>query len=149
MVGKPQPNSPFLRDLVGYLIGGLAGAFASRWIIVSIYPLPAVPTISLHHTGEALVFISSLAFFCGGFIGRRAFTPLSYVDILRPTLKSAAVGIVFCLMTGLSTKESVTSLLFFGAGLVASGLIALLFSRVFPPAQKREAMEHGGIDSRR
>ncbi|MFT4692519.1 MAG: hypothetical protein ACJASX_004341 [Limisphaerales bacterium] len=148
MVGKPQPNSPFLRDLVGYLIGGLAGAFASGWIIVSIYPLPAVPN-PRDHTGEALVFISSLAFFCGGFIGRRAFTPLSYVDILRPTLKSAAVGIVFCLMTGLSTKESVTSLLFFGAGLVASGLIALLFSRVFPPAQKREAMEHGGIASRR
>ena len=146
MLGKRQPNSSFLRDLVGYAIGGLAGAIASGWIVISIYPLPAIPD-PRDHTGEALVFISSLAFLCGGFIGRRAFTPSSFADILRPTLKSGAVGIVLCWMIGLSAKESVTSLLLFGSGLVASGLFAFLFSRIFPSSRKPAAIERDGRNS--
>jgi len=54
-------ESSLLRDVIGFLVGGLLAAIASGVVLVLFYPLPAVPDLH-NHTGETLAMLVVLMF---------------------------------------------------------------------------------------
>src|SRR5438477_13074239 len=72
-------DSSLLRDVVGFVVGGLAAAVAAALIFLAFFPLPEPkPT---DHTREALGVLVLVVFFSGGFIGRRPFRAVFWSDL--------------------------------------------------------------------
>lgn len=100
-------------------------------LFITFLPLPP-EQLPANHTGGALAVLVLVAFFCGGFIGRRAFSADSWSD-LRPSFIASYVVIGFlCLISNLDFAEAASMIGFASAGIVASALALLLLGRRFP-----------------
>jgi len=124
-------QTSLLRDLVGFIIGDLLAAVASALVFLAFFPLPKPkPT---DHTREALAVLVLVVFFCGGFIGRRAFSADFWSDLLPSVIISYAVIGFLCLLSGLDFSESARMVGFASAGIATTGVVLLLLGRRFPP----------------
>jgi len=124
-------HSSLLRDVVGFLVGGLLAAVASGVVLVLIYPLPAVPD-PRNHTGEALLMLVLVMFFCGGFIGRRGFSADFISDLWPSVITAFGAALFLCILAGLSFDEIAKMLGFATIGIVTSAAVSLLLQRWFP-----------------
>ena len=124
-------HSSLLRDVVGFVLGGLAAAVAAALTFLAFFPLPEPkPT---DHTREALAVLVLVVFFCSGFIGRRAFTLDFRSDLLPSILTSYLVIGVFCLISNLDLSEAAPMIGFASVGIITSVVFLLLLGRRFPP----------------
>jgi hypothetical protein len=131
-------QSSLLRDMVGFLVGGVVAALASSIILLVFFPLPPEPT-GTDHTGEALVILAGVVFFCGGFIGRRAFSLDFWSDMLPSVFTSYFVMVFLCLTASLDLRESLIMIGFASVGIAASITTTLLLLYWFPQkVQKHE-----------
>jgi len=125
-------HSSLLRDVLGFLVGGVLAAVASGVVLVLFYPLPAVPDPH-NHTGEALAMLVLVMFFCGGFIGRRGFSADFISDLWPSVITAFGVTLFLCVLAGLSFDELAKMLGFATVGIVTSAAMSLLLQRWFPP----------------
>ena len=124
-------HSSLLRDVVGFVAGGLAGAVAAALIFLAFFPLPEPkPT---DHTREALAVLVLVVFFCAGFVGRRAFSADFWSDLLPSVITSYVVIGFLCLISSLDFSEAAPMIGFASAGIVTSAVLLLLLGRRFPP----------------
>ena len=124
-------HSSLLRDVVGFVVGGLAAAVAAALIFLAFFPLPEPkPT---DHTREALGVLVLVVFFSGGFIGRRAFSADFWSDLLPSVITSYVVIGFLCLISSLDFREAATMIGFASAGIVTSAVLLLLLGRRIPP----------------
>jgi multisubunit Na+/H+ antiporter MnhB subunit len=125
-------NRPsLLRDVVGFFGGGLVAAIAAGLVFLAFFPLP--PPKPTDHTREALAVLVLVVFFCGGFIGRRAFSADFWSDLLPSIITSYVVIGFLCLISGLDFSESAPMIGFASVGIVTSAVVLLLLGRRFPP----------------
>ena len=123
-------HSSLARDVVGFLLGGIAGALAAALTFLAFFPLPEPkPT---DHTREALAVLVLVVFFCGGFVGRRAFSADFWSDFLPAVLISFAVVGFLCFLSGLSFSEAGPMIGFASVGIITSAVVLRLLSRRFP-----------------
>ena len=123
-------QTSLLRDLVGFIAGGLVAAVASALVFLTFFPLPEPkPT---DHTRQALAVLVLVVFFCGGFIGRRAFSADFWSDLLPSVITSYAIIGFLCLISSLDFRESATMIGFASVGIVTSAVVLLLLGRRFP-----------------
>jgi len=127
-------NSPssLVRDVVGFLVGGLVASVASGLTLLGFFPLPVEPD-PRNHTGEALVILALVMFFCGGFIGRRAFSADFWSDLLPSVIGSYVASVLLCVIASLDFRETATMAGFVSVGIVTSAVVLLLLGRRFPP----------------
>ena len=125
-------QSSLLRDAVGFLAGGLVASVASSFALLAFFPLPAEPN-PRNHTGEALVILALAMFFCGGFIGRRAFSADFWSDLFPSVIGSYVASVFLCLIASLDFRETATMIGFASVGIVISAVVLLLLGRRFPP----------------
>ncbi len=125
-------QSSWLRDLVGFLVGGVSAAATSGVIVVSFYPLPATPDPH-NHTGEALTVLVLILFSCGGFIGRRGFSADFISDILPSVITAFGIVLFLCVLPGWSFDEIAKMMGFASVGILVSAVVPLLLQRRFPP----------------
>lgn len=125
-----QPS--FLRDLIGFLVGGVTAAVATGLVFSAFHPMPAER--STHdHTPEVLAALVIAMFFAGGFIGRRGISADFYSDLLRSVLGSYLIlGFLF-VIASLDFVEIAALLGFVTVGVLASAVVSLLLLRWFPP----------------
>jgi len=143
-------NRPsFLRDLVGFLVGGIVAAVAAVWaaVLVSL-ALPAQGRRH-DHTPEALMPLAVM-FFVGGLIGRRGISADYYSDVLRPVIGTYLVFGVLCLIGcfASSVDNIPIDLIALAAvlgvvtsGVIASVVVSLLLLRLFPPKTDRDEID--------
>jgi multisubunit Na+/H+ antiporter MnhB subunit len=123
--------------VIGFFGGGVIAAVAAALVFLAFFPLPEPkPT---DHTREALAVVVLVAFFCGGFIGRRAFSADFWSDLLPSVIGSYVVVGFLCLISSLDFSESAPMVGFVSAGIVSSAIVLLLLGRRFPP--KTESYE--------
>jgi drug/metabolite transporter (DMT)-like permease len=120
-----------LRDVIGFFGGGIVAAVAAALVFQVFFPLPAEPKPT-DHTGEALAILVLVVFFCGGFIGRRAFSADFWSDLLPSTITSYIVMVFLCLTASLDFRETATMLAFASAGIAVSTGLLILLGRRFP-----------------
>ena len=125
-------HSSLLRDVIGFLVGGLLAAVASGVVLVLFYPVTAMPDPH-NHTGEALALLVFVMFFCGGFIGRRGFSADFVSDLWPSILTSFAIVLFLCILPGLDFYEITKMVGFASVGIIASAAASLLLQRWFPP----------------
>ncbi len=125
-------HSSLLRDAIGFLVGGLVASVASGLTFVGFFPLPAEPD-PRRHTGEALVILALVMFFCGGFIGRRAFSADFWSDLLPSVAGSYVASVLLCVIASLDFRETAAMVGFVSVGIAASAVVLLLLGRRFPP----------------
>lgn len=126
-----KTNEAVLRDVIGFVGGGAAAAVVAAVILRQLLPLPVEPRRG-DHTGEALAILVASVFFCGGFIGRRAFSADSWSELLPSVITSYAVLLLLCVTASLDFRETGTMLVFASAGMVTSGVLMALPGRRFP-----------------
>jgi hypothetical protein len=121
-------HSSLLRDVVGFVAGGLAAAVAAALVFLAFFPLPEPkPT---DHAREALAV---LVLVVGGFIGRRAFSADFWSDLWPSVITSYVVIGFLCLISSLDFSEAAPMIGFASAGIVTSAVLLLLLGRRFPP----------------
>ena len=125
-------QSSLLRDIVGFIVGGVTAAVASALILLAFFPLPPDPKPT-DHTGEALAVLVLVTFFCGGFIGRRGFSADFWSDLFPSVIGSYVVIGFLCLISSLDFREATTMIGFASVGIVTSVVVSLLLLRWFPP----------------
>ena len=124
-------NQPSLqRDAVGFLIGGLTGAIASGLAFLIFFPLP--PLTPTDHTRQALAVLTITMFFCGGFIGRRAFSADFWSDLLPSVTTSYVIIVFFCFTSGLDFGEAAPLIGLASIGIVTSVIALLVLGSRFP-----------------
>jgi hypothetical protein len=117
--------------VIGFFGGGVVAAVAGALVFLAFFPLPEPkPT---DHTREALAVAILVAFFCGGFIGRRAFSADFWSDLLPSVIGSYVVIGFLCLISSLDFSESAPMVGFVSVGIVSSAVALLLLGRRFPP----------------
>ena len=121
-----------LRDVVGFIIGALIAAVAAAFVFIAVFPLPREPKPT-DHAGEALAVLVLVVFFCGGFIGRRAFSADFWSDLFPSVIGSYIVIGFLCLLSGLDFKEAATMIGFASVGIISSAAGLLFLARWFPP----------------
>ena len=107
-------------------------AIASALVLLAFFPLPPEPN-PRNHTGEALVILCIVMFFCGGFIGRRGFSADAWIDLLPSVGGSFVASVFLCVIASLDLRETATMMGFASVGIVASAVAVLLLGRRFPP----------------
>ena len=125
-------QSSLLRDVIGFVVGGLVASVASARVLLAFFPLPPEPD-PRNHTGEALVILCIVMFFCGGFIGRRGLSADFWSDLLPSVGGSFVASVILCLSASLDLRETATMMGFASVGIVASAVAVLLLGRRFPP----------------
>ena len=125
-------NHPLLRDVIGFFGGGIAAAVAAALIFQVFFPLPPDPKPT-DHPGEALAVLVLAVFFCGGFIGRRAFSADFWSDLLPSVITSYVVIGFLCLISNLDLSEAAPMIGFASVGIITSVVFLLLLGRRFPP----------------
>ena len=121
-----------LRDIIGFIVGGLVAPAASALVFLAFFPLPPEPD-PRNHTGEALVILCIAMFFFGGFIGRRGFSADFWSDLLPSVGGSFVASVILCLIAGLDLRESATMLIFASVGIVVGAVVVFLLGHRFPP----------------
>ena len=129
VVNTNQPS--LLRDVIGFVSGGLIAAIASALVLLAFFPLPPEPD-PRNHTGEALVLLCIAMFFCGGFIGRRGISAEYWSDLFPSVGGSFVASVVLCLVASLDLRETATMMGFAAVGIVSSAVALLLLGRRFP-----------------
>ena len=124
-------QSSLLRDVIGFLAGGFVASVASCLVLLAFFPLPAEPN-PWNHTGEALVVLAVVMFFCGGIIGRKAFSADFWSDVFPSVIGSYVASVILCLIASLDFRETATMIGFATVGIVISAFILLLLGRRFP-----------------
>ena len=130
-------NRPLLRDIVGFLAGGLLAALLSCVVFLVFFQLP--PPKPTDHTREALAMLVLVTFFCGGFIGRRAFSADFVSQLLLSVGGSYAVMVLLCILASLDFMEIARMIGLASAGILPSAVALFLFGHRFPP--KTESYE--------
>ena len=125
-------QSSLLRDVVGFVVGGLTAAVAAALIFLAFFPLPSEPKRT-DHTGEALAMLVLVMLFCGGFIGRRGFSADFISDLVPPVIGSYVAVIGLCVIAGLSLGELAPMVGFASVGIITSAVVSLALLRWFPP----------------
>jgi len=124
-------NRPLIRDIVGFLAGGLVAALLACVVFLIFFPLsPPKPT---DHTREALAMLVLVNFFCGGFIGRRAFSADFLSQLMLSIGASYAVMVLLCILASLDFMEMVRMISLASAGILPSAAALFLFGHRFPP----------------
>jgi hypothetical protein len=122
-----------LRDLVGFGLGGIVAAIIAGVSLVMVYPIsPDVPGRP-NYGPLALTMTSIIAFFCGGFIGRRAFSANFWREMLPPVIASYAVMGFLWFISNADFGEAAPMVGFVSIGVVVSGAALRLLARRFPP----------------
>jgi hypothetical protein len=130
-------NRPLLRDNTGFLAGGLLAAVLSCVVFLVFFPLP--PPKPTDHTREALAMLVLVNFFCGGFIGRRAFSADFVSQLLLSVGGSYAVMVLLCVLASLDFSEMARMIGLASAGILPSAAVLFLLGQRFPP--KTESYE--------
>jgi hypothetical protein len=131
-----ENNRPsLLRDVVGFIVGGLVAAVASAFVFLCFFPLPPNPKAT-DHTREALAVLVLVVFFCGGFIGRRGFSADFWSDLWPSVITSYVIIGFLCLFSGLDLSESAPMIGFASSGIVTSAIVLVFLGRYFPPKAK-------------
>jgi hypothetical protein len=124
-------NRPLFRDVLGFLAGGLLAALLSCVVFLVLFPLrPPKPT---DHTREALAILTLVNFFCGGIIGRRAFSADFLSQLLLSVGGSFAVMVLLCVLASLDFVETARMIGLASVGLLPSAAMLFLFGQRFPP----------------
>jgi hypothetical protein len=130
-------NRPLLSDIVGFLAGGLLAALLSGVVFLVFFPLlPPKPT---DHTRQALAMLVLVNFFCGGFIGRRAFSADFVSELLLSVGGSYAVMIFLCILASLDFMGIARMIGLASTGILPSAAALFLLGQRFPP--KTESYE--------
>jgi hypothetical protein len=119
------------RDLVGFMAGGLLAALLSGVVFLVRFPLP--PSTPADHTREALALLVLVNCFCGGFIGRRAFSADFLSQLLLSVVGSFGVMALLCVLASLDFAETATMLGLASAGILPSAALLFLVGQRFPP----------------
>lgn len=130
-------NRPLLRDVVGFLAGGLLAALLSAAVFLLVFPLP--PPKPTDHTREALAILVLVNFFCGAFIGRRAFSADFVSEVLLSIGGSYAVMVLLCVLASLDLSETARMMGVASAGILPSAAALFLLGQRFP--RKTESYE--------
>jgi len=123
-------NRPLMRDIVGFLAGGLLAALLSCVVFLIFFPLP--PPKPTDHTREALALLVLVNFFCGGFTGRRAFSADFLSQLLVSVGGSFAVMVLLCVLASLDLVETARMIGLASAGILPSAAVLFLFGQRFP-----------------
>jgi hypothetical protein len=123
-------NHPLLRDVVGFLAGGLLAALLSCVVFLAFFPLP--PPKPTDHTREALAMLLFVNFFCGAFIGRRALSADFVSQLLLSLGGSYVVMVLLCFLASLDFSETATMIGLASAGIIPSAAALFLFGQRFP-----------------
>lgn len=124
-------NRPLLRDVVGFVAGGLIAALLSSVVFLVLFPLP--PPKPTDHTREALAILVLVNFFCGGFIGRRAFSCDFVSQLLLSVGGSYAVMVLLCVLASLDFSETARMIGLASVGILPSAAALFLLGQRFPP----------------
>jgi hypothetical protein len=120
-----------LRDVIGFIVGGLVGAVTVGLVYVAFLGKPTGA-----HNGEdgaPLATLILFMFFAGGFIGRRGFNADFFSDLFPSAIGAYVVAAFLCVIAGLSFIESATMIGFVTVGVIGSAAATLLLMRRFPP----------------
>jgi|ERR1039458_5536385 hypothetical protein len=128
-------QSSLLRDVIGFVFGGLTAAVVSALVVAAFFGWPSAPS-PRNYNGEdsaVLAVVVLVMFFCGGFIGRRGFSA-DFLSDLYPSVIGTYLVIVFlCIIAGLSFGELATMVGIASVSIVASTVVLLLLKYWFPP----------------
>lgn len=130
-------QSSFIRDLMGFLAGGIAGAASILVLFLLFQRAPSHPTPH-DHTMEALLAFCIALFFAGGFIGRRGISADFYSDFFPPVIGTYVILGFLCVLAGLGFVEIAGAMGIVTVGVVASVVVTLLLRRWFPPKTDHE-----------
>jgi hypothetical protein len=128
-------QTSWLRDVVGFLIGGLLAAVAAALVLLAFFPLPPEPD-PRNHTGEALMILCLVMLFSGGFIGRRGLSATSWPELLPSVGGSIVAAVSLCWLARLDWRETAILMGFASVGIVTSAVTMLFLGRRFPPKAK-------------
>jgi hypothetical protein len=129
-------HSSFFRDLIGFLVGAAVAAAAAGLAFVAVYPPLPESNPSRHDRAGALALLVIVLFFCGGFIGRRAFSAEFLSDLCWPIVGSYVVLAFLCVLASFSLSETASMVAFATAGILSSAVVSLLLLRCFPNNQE-------------
>ena len=74
-----------------------------------------------------------VTFFCGGFIGQRAFSANFWTELLWPIAGVYSVIGFLCLTAGLDLREAAIMIGFASVGIITSTILSLILRRWFSP----------------
>ncbi len=119
-----QLASP-IRDIVGFLLGGISGALSAGVVHEMLYPLPEVAS-PRDHTLEGLVIVVLTTFLAGGWIGSVGISVDFLSDFLAPILVPSLIIGFLGFVAQLDVSEILHFLGFSLVGMAASVLVSLL-----------------------
>ena len=124
-----QPS--FLRDLIGFIAGGILAAVSAGLVFVAFVPLGDIRD-GRNHVPEAFMLTVLVMFVCGGFIGRRGFSAEGRSDFYPSIIGTYVAVLGLPLLAGLSFIEALPFVGFASAGVVAAVVASLAFLAWFP-----------------
>jgi hypothetical protein len=124
-----QPS--FIRDALGFLVGGILAAAFAGLIFRAFIPLGNLND-GRNHVPEAFMLTVLVMFFCGGFIGRRGVNAEARSDFLRPIIGTYVVVVGLPLFAGLSFTEALPFLGFASVGVAAAFAGSVILLKWFP-----------------
>lgn len=126
-------HTSLLRDFFGFGFGGGVAAIIAGVSLVTVYPIPPDLPGRPNYGPEALTMAAIIAFFCGGFIGRRAFSADFWSNVLPSVITSLAVMGFLWLISGADFGEAVPMIGFISIGIIVSTAVLFFLARRFPP----------------
>jgi hypothetical protein len=124
-------NRPLFRDVSGFLVGGFLAAILAGLVFIAFFPLP--PRKPTDHTRQALAILVLVNVFCGGFIGRRAFSADFLSELLLSLGGSYAAMVLLCILASLGFLDTARMIGLASAGILPSAAVLFLFGQRFPP----------------
>ena len=125
-------HTSLVRDLAGFGFGGFVAAVIAGVSLVMVYPIPPDVPDRPNYGPVALTMTAIIAFFCGGFIGRRAFSADFWSDMLPSVITSYAVMGFLWLISDADFGEAAPMIGFVSIGIVVSTAALLVLRRRFP-----------------
>lgn len=121
----------FIRDTLGFLVGGILASASAGLVFVVIIPLGDMNN-PRNHIPEAFMLTVLTMFFSGGFIGRRGFSAKARSDFF-PSITATYLAVFgLPLFAGLSFCEALPFAGFATVGVVVAVTASLVLLRWFP-----------------